>query len=164
MKEMVKKLLSELLKNSRRSDRELSKVLGVSQATVTRMRNNLVRDGVIREFTIIPNFGELGYELFAISSVRTKVMTEELVKRAEKWVKQYPNVVLMAAAEGGGKTGVIVSLHKNYTDYSRFVSEARMYWGEQAEDYDTLLVSLKGMVAKPFSLRSLAEALSKSED
>lgn len=164
MKPIKMKLLSELLKNSKRSDRELSKVLRVSQATVTRTRNNLVRDGMIQEFTIIPNFVELGYELFAISSVRNKVITEELIEKAEKWVKKYPNIVLMAGAEGSGKNGVIVSLHKNYTDYSKFVTEARMYWGEDMENYDTLLVSLKGTVVKPFSLRSLAEALSKSED
>jgi len=41
MKEIELKLVSELMKNSRRSDRELSKVLGVSQPTVTRLRSRL---------------------------------------------------------------------------------------------------------------------------
>ena len=35
-------LLLEFLKDSKRSDRELAKVLGVSQPTVTRMRQRLV--------------------------------------------------------------------------------------------------------------------------
>jgi len=53
-KKLMRKLLSELLKDSKRSDRELAKALGVSQPTVTRNRSRLVKDGVIREFTVIP--------------------------------------------------------------------------------------------------------------
>ncbi|NIQ06669.1 MAG: winged helix-turn-helix transcriptional regulator, partial [Candidatus Korarchaeota archaeon] len=34
-KELVQQLLRELLKNSKRSDRELAKVLNVSQPTIT---------------------------------------------------------------------------------------------------------------------------------
>ena len=42
MKKRMMSLLLELLKDSKRSDRELAKVLGVSQPTVTRMRQRLV--------------------------------------------------------------------------------------------------------------------------
>lgn len=38
MKAVDSKLLYELMKNSRRSDRELAKVLGISQPTVSRRR------------------------------------------------------------------------------------------------------------------------------
>jgi len=55
MKTKVRKFLLELLKDSKRSDREIAKVLGVSQPTITRMRNRLVQEGVIQEFTIIPD-------------------------------------------------------------------------------------------------------------
>jgi DNA-binding Lrp family transcriptional regulator len=41
MKELEGKWLSELLKNSRRSDRELAKAIGVSQPTTTRLRTKL---------------------------------------------------------------------------------------------------------------------------
>ncbi len=66
-KELTKKLLSELLKDSKRSDRELAKVLSVSQPTVTRRRNSLVKEGTIQEFTIIPDFAKLGFEIMAFS-------------------------------------------------------------------------------------------------
>jgi len=55
MKKRMMSLLLELLKDSKRSDRELAKVLEVSQPTVTRMRSRLVKEGMIREFTIIPD-------------------------------------------------------------------------------------------------------------
>ena len=41
MKDFELKLISELMKNSRRSDRELAKILQVSQPTVTRVRTKL---------------------------------------------------------------------------------------------------------------------------
>ena len=56
MKKKEMRLLVELIKNSCRSDRNLAKVLGTSQPTVTRMRNKLVKEGIIQEFTVIPDF------------------------------------------------------------------------------------------------------------
>jgi DNA-binding Lrp family transcriptional regulator len=51
MKEKVTvKLLPEMLKNSRRSDRDLAKVLGVSQPTVTRTKQRLKKE-YIRTYT-----------------------------------------------------------------------------------------------------------------
>jgi DNA-binding Lrp family transcriptional regulator len=45
MKEVVLKLLAELLNDSRKSDRELAKAIGVSQPTVTRTRLKLEKEG-----------------------------------------------------------------------------------------------------------------------
>jgi predicted XRE-type DNA-binding protein len=38
MKERMMRILLEYLKDSKRSDRELAKIVGVSQPTITRMR------------------------------------------------------------------------------------------------------------------------------
>lgn len=156
MKPTVTKLLSELLKDSRKSDRALSRSLGVSQPTVSRLRNKLMRSGLIQEFTIIPDFAKLGYEFFAVSCAKFRVRAN-FMEKARKWLERYPNVILFAKAEGMGKNQVCVSLHKSYTDYSRFASETQEYWGDDIEDYATLLVSLKAPSVRPFSLRYLAQ-------
>ncbi len=157
MKGTMKKLLFELMKDSSRSDRKLAKVLGVSQATVSRMRNKLIKDGLIQEFAIKPDFVKLGYEIMAISVVRRKASISESTEKAMKWMKKYSNMIFAARAEGMGKNGVVITLHKNYTDYSNFLAESLTYWGDDIEDYDTILISLKGTIGKPFSLRYLAE-------
>ena len=59
MKEIKWKLLSELMKNSHRSDKELARVIGCSQPTVTRTRRRLEKEGCIREYTVIPDFHKL---------------------------------------------------------------------------------------------------------
>jgi DNA-binding Lrp family transcriptional regulator len=164
MKNNEIRLLAELVKNSKKSDRELAKVLRVSQATVSRTRSKLERDRVIQEYTIIPDLTKLGYELIAITTGWFKVPRDEkLMEKAKVWMKKYPNVLFSARAQGMGKDAVTISLHKDFTDYENFMVELKTDWIEDVEDYDSILVSLKGFMAKPFSLKYLAEALSPSK-
>jgi len=149
--------LLELLKDSKRSDRQIAETLGVSQPTITRIRKRLVEEGIIREFTIIPDLVKMGYEIMAISCVKLKEAVTELTEETVKWMMSFPNIIFAANAEGMGKNGVIISLHKNYTEYSKFVREQVMHWGKDIKDYDSVLICLKGVIAKPLSLRYLAE-------
>lgn len=158
MKERMLNLLLELLKNSKRSDRELAKILGLSQPTISRMRSRLVKEGMIKEFTVIPDFAKMGYEIMAISCIKAKTtMIAGLEGKAEKYWKKYPNVILVSRAQGMGKNGVVISLHKSYTDYSNFLSENLQQWGHDLKEYDSMLISLKERTVKPLSLRYLAE-------
>ena len=158
MKKRMMHLLLEYLKSSKRSDRELAKVVGVSQPTITRMRQRLVKEGAIREFTVIPDFVKMGYEIMAISCLKTKkMMSTELEEKAERHWKKYPNVILVSRGEGMGKNGVLISLHKSYTDYSNFVTENLREWGDDIQEYDSMLIDLKGRIVKPLSLTYLGE-------
>lgn len=72
MKKTEVKLTSELIVNSRRSDGELAKAVGVSRPAVSRMIKKLEKEGYIREYTIIPDFQRLIYHLLAfIFEVKT---------------------------------------------------------------------------------------------
>jgi len=64
-------LLYELMKNSKRSDRELAKVVKASQPTITRMRKNLEKSEYIREYTVMPALEKLGFEILAFSFLST---------------------------------------------------------------------------------------------
>ncbi len=156
MKKGMLRLLFELLKDSKRSDRELAKVLGVSQPTVSRTRSRLVREGIIQEFTVIPDFVKMGYELMAITCTKIR-MKPELFERARESTMAKPSVICAARAEGMGKNGVMISMHKDYTDFSDFLSQYLTEWNDEIEGYDTILISLKGKSTKPFSLKYLAE-------
>jgi len=163
MKRIIKKLLAELLKDSHRSDRELAKVVGTSQPTVTRMRSKLVKEGFIKEFTIIPDLVKLGYEIMAISCAKKKTFPE-LSEKATKWMNKYPNIIFAARGESMGKNGVMISLHRNYAEYSNFVEEQLRYWGSEIQAYDTMLISLRGAVAKPLSVSYLAKELKEASE
>ena len=124
MKEIMRKLLSELLKDSKRSDRELAKVLGVSQTTVSRMKQRLLKEGIVKEFSVIPDFAKMGYEIMAFSCAkfRTEKMSE-LREKARKWMYEHPNIIFNSRAKGMGKHAIMITLHKSYTDYDEFIEK-----------------------------------------
>lgn len=159
---MMMKVAAELLKNSHRSDRELAKVLRTSQPTVTRIRNKLEKEGFIQEYSIIPHFVKLGFEILVITLTKTR-FNPKLRERAVKSMMANPNVVMCARSEGFGKNGVIVSLHRSYSEYSDFITKFMEEWGDTVEDYDSILISLGGIVIKPFSLKPLAELIQKQQ-
>ena len=156
MKKRMLSLLLELLKDSKRSDRELAKVLGVSQPTVSRMRSRLVKEGIIQDFTVIPDFVRMGYEIMAINCFKSK-SSKELAEKAKKWMMSKPNIIFAAAAQGMGKNGIMISLHRDYTDFSNFLVEVMAEDETVMKEYDTMLISLKGRIVKPLSLKYLAE-------
>ena len=168
-KELTRKLLSELLKDSKRSDRELAKVLGVSQPTVTRRRNQLVEEGMIREFTIIPDFAKLGFEIMAFSFYAwtpeaNKTLNQhqdEILQKLSAFLAAHPNVFFTSNGQGFGMERMMISLHKNYTDYAKLMSDVQREWGQYLPQSASFLVSLEqDVVGRHFRFRTLGEALS----
>lgn len=163
MKKRMMNLLWELIKDSKRSDREIAKVLEVSQPTASRMRNKLVKEGLVTQFTVIPDLPKMGYEIAAFTFVKVKLGPEfdrqEIRKRGREWAMKQPNIVYATGCEGMGMNGVIVSVHKDYSDYYQFIVELRGAWAAQMLDIQSFLVSLKNkeVVTKPFSLKYLEE-------
>jgi len=157
-KKIALKLLFELVKNSKRSDRELAKILGVSQPTITRMRQKLEKK-TIKEYTAIPDWVELGYELMAFtffSMIVPLSERQEGIRRAKDWVMKYPNVIFASSGDGMGKNGVCISFHKNYTSFAGFITKCQTEWGRYLKDLQFFIVSLKGgQLLKPFSLKYL---------
>jgi DNA-binding Lrp family transcriptional regulator len=158
MKEKMKQLLSELLKNSKRSDRELAKILKTSQPTISRMRHTLVKKGVIREFTAIPDPEKLGYEIMAVTFAKAKeTLTPSEQEKAKKLVLDEPRVVFVASAEGMGKNGIMISVHKDYADFRSFMDQLKFQSDGYVQEADSMLISLRsGTVIKPLSFSHLA--------
>ena len=160
--EKLVKLLKELIRNSRRSDRELAKTLKVSQPTVT--RNRKLAESYVRSYTVVPEFQKIGYEIFAITFAKAKTYDkkeiETKLEAQRKWVMQQPNVFFASDGEGLGKDAVILSLHKDYSKYANFMREYTVNFADFISDIQSFIVSLKtGMMIKPFDLKYLAEDL-----
>ena len=162
-KELPQQLLKELLKNSKRSDRELAKVLGVSQPTVTRTRHRLEKKGAIQEYTIIPDLTELGFELLAVTLTRMRPETRigETLKKATKYTHIFPNAIFAGTGEGMGMTGMIISFHKSFTDYHRKWNKMRRDWKDLLLGTQSFIVSLESGQIKRFSLTYLAGILAE---
>ena len=68
-----------------------------------------------------------------------------------------PNVIFSSIAEGMGKNGIIISVHKSYPEFSKFISNLRADGNDKIDDLDSMLVNLENQIAKPLSLKYLAE-------
>jgi DNA-binding Lrp family transcriptional regulator len=158
-KELSGQLLRELLKNSKRSDRELAKILKVSQPTITRARQKLEKDGMIEDYTIIPNFEKMGFEIFALTFVKMRpgIRLPETVTEVKKYATKFPNAIFVAQGEGLGMTGVIISFHKNYTEYHNKLSTLRIDWKDFTDDLQSFIVPIGEGEYKRFSLKYLKD-------
>ena len=158
------KLLLELVKNSKRSDRDLAKALDVSQPTVTRMRKRLEKEA-IRQYTVIPSLAHLGCDIVVFTFARSKELVQPLWERGEKWASKQPNVVFLTTGQGMGEDALMVSIHKDYGEYVRFYQDFRRDWSDSLQDFNSFVISAKGsIVMKPFSLGYLADASGSGPD
>ncbi len=149
------KLLYELVKNSRRSDRDLAKTLGFSQPTVTRTRRKLEDEKYVLQYTAIPDFAKLGFELVAFTFVQWLPEEKTRVTSPYKWLESNPRVLFVAEGNGlEGKSAIIATMHRNYTDYSKFIAELQKIKTLQTM---SLFISALTDIKKHFTLSGLEE-------
>jgi DNA-binding Lrp family transcriptional regulator len=167
LKNIELKLIAELMKNSRRSDRELAKVLKISQPTVTRIRGKLEKEGYVREYTVIPDFVKLGFQVasFILVKLKGNLSPEEIEKARQISVKDMTErapdeIVLFNRGIGGDYTGVLVSFHKSYSDYTRLVERMKEYPFVDSVATFSFLVNLNDKIQyRYFTFSTLAKYL-----
>ena len=157
------KLLFELMKDSHRSDRQLAKALGVSQPTVTR-RRSMLEKSYIEGYTIIPKFGQIGFEIAAFTFLKSKLKQktgkekDEALKKMKDWYMNQPNVVLVQDGRGMGWDAICISLHQNFSDFAAFIRAQDSELSELIIENQTFHTDLKpGIAIKPFHLKYLAK-------
>ena len=136
------RIMAELMKNSRRSDREIAKTVGTSQPTVSRTIKKLEKEGFIREYTMVPDFSKLGFQIAGFT-------------RFELDEKPYPdrgkarNAIMEAYACLSGVEGIgeqanrmFVNLYESYSEYSEAMNTLRAVPIIDARNIDSFLVDL----------------------
>jgi DNA-binding Lrp family transcriptional regulator len=163
LKSIDSKLLGELLKNSRRSDRELAKALGTSQPTVTRRRANIEKN-LIDGYTAIPKWERIGFEIIALTFVKHNIkyakleVKQETFRKVEDWMMKQPNVVFAIEGQGMGWDGMFVSFHKTYSEFMKFTSKHNSELSEFIIDCQSFISNISPTtIRKPFHLKYLSE-------
>jgi DNA-binding Lrp family transcriptional regulator len=149
IREIELKVLSALMKNSRVSDRELAKRLGVSQPTVSRIRNKFEKEGYIKEYTYIPDFVKFGYNLMALTFIKRTEMgrfREEdgsLFKEANKHAaKSGFDTVMAVRGMGCGYDAVVFSFHEDYSAFLERLREIKQFPSIDVEHVESFIVDL----------------------
>jgi DNA-binding Lrp family transcriptional regulator len=171
MREVELKLISELVKNSRRSDRDLAKTIGISQPTVTRLRTRLEKEGYIKEYTMIPDFAKLGYEILAITFIKLKkALSQEEAEKArettrQKLIKSRFGTIMLERGMGLGYDGVIVSFYKNYSNYMEHMNTIKEYALIELAEIDSFIINLKDEIQyRPITFSFLANLLLEMQE
>jgi DNA-binding Lrp family transcriptional regulator len=148
LKDVEIKVIAELMKDSRRSDREIAKAVGSSQPTISRTIKKLEKEGYIKEYTMIPDFGRLGYQIMAFNFIGKQETIKEdersaLRKAALETEKKDP-IACMTVADGTGlkKGRILTFLYEDYSSYRKGVERIRRLPHVEADDVESFIVDL----------------------
>ncbi len=117
--EIDRKLLRELLTNSKRSFRELAKSIGVAPATVINHVQRLESGGVIQDYSVRLDHERLGYELTVIIEI---IVSKGKLLETDEEIAKIPNVC--AVYDITGETdAMVVAKFKSRSDLSEFTKK-----------------------------------------
>lgn len=131
MRNVELKLISELMKNSRRSDRELAKAIGISQPTATRTRIKLEKEGYIKEYTLIPDFKKLGYHIMAVIFVKLNrpLSPKERIEMFKESLQlgdgNSHSFLLVMDGIGMNEDIAVVSFFRDFPEYASYIQSTR---------------------------------------
>lgn len=170
MKDNELKVIIELLKNSHRSDRELAKAIGVSQPTLSRIRERLEKQGMIKEYTIIPDYSQLGFKLLSLTFTKmkgplSKEILEDMKKRARNTVSEHPSALILGnTGMGCNADYVAIAFHKDYGEYTEFMRDIKQFPNVNINETKSFIIDLNEKdQMQPLSFAHLAGYLAKAK-
>lgn len=144
LKSIDYEIISELIKNSRLSDRQVAKRLGISQPTVTRRRAQLEKEGLL-DYTGVPDLKKLGFEILAFTFGKWSFqkIPETHAEEIKEFIRKHPGTIFMSTGSGLGWDRVCISVHKDYSDYSKAMRDLKTELGQYCESFSSFIVSLQ---------------------
>lgn len=110
------RILEELLKDSRKSFREVARSVGISVGTVLARVKNMEKKGVIKGYTVLLDHEKLGYELTAVIEL---TVSKGRLLEVDKEIAKKPNVC--AVYDTTGLTdAMIIAKFKTREELSKF--------------------------------------------
>jgi DNA-binding Lrp family transcriptional regulator len=138
-----KDVFVHLLANARMPDKHIAKILGITQPTVTRIRQKLEKNGYINGYRPVVDFQKMGIGIIVITLFRISDFskTEEIKRKVVPELRKTPEIVLVAEGEGMGKTSVIISVHKDFREFEELAIDIRQKYGKYMDDIEQFIFS-----------------------
>ncbi len=161
LREKEKQVLFELLRNGRKPDKHIAQALGLTQPTVTRIRQKLERERLIKGYKAGVDERAIGFSISVITFFDWRDHSEkEQVEEATQYIAKLPEVVYFARGEGlRGKTYAMATFHKTFADYEAFTKKLRERYGKQMAYVEEFISSMDS-VRKKDSVQAVIQALS----
>jgi Lrp/AsnC family leucine-responsive transcriptional regulator len=147
LKRREKEVFAHLLVNARMPDKHIAKLLNTTQPTVTRIRQRLEKAGYIKGYKPVVDLQKLGIGLIALTLFRIADFskTEEIKKNVVPTLRKMPEVILVAEGEGMGKTSLIITMHKDFPEFEKWIIALRRKYGKYVEEEEQFFFSTSRM-------------------
>ncbi len=156
-------IIAELTRNSRLSDRQLAKILKISQPTISRRRAMLEKEGLL-EYTAIPHLEKLGFEIMAFIFGRwnLKEFPDTRVEEMNDFISKHPNIVFVSTGRGIDYDRMAIAFFKDYSEYSKIMHEYKCGWGKYYSQFASFIVSLQSdKILRHVTFKHLGDYLKK---
>jgi len=171
MKDLELRVVIELMKNSHRSDRELARAVGVSQPSISRTRKKLEEQGMIKEYTIIADYPQLGLALMSMTFTKmkgtlSKEILDDMKKRARNTMSEHPSALILGnTGIGCNADYVAIAFHRNYSEYSEFMRTIKGFPNVNIDETKSFIIDLSEKdQMQPLSFSHLAGFLTKAKE
>ncbi|KYK35049.1 MAG: Lrp/AsnC family transcriptional regulator [Theionarchaea archaeon] len=134
--EIDKKILEELTKDSRKSSRELSEIIGVSPPTISARVKKLMKQGTIERYTIEINPENMGYE--ALVEFGFNAASHDKIEEIAETIKDYEEIHNLYLVTGDHDL-TCRGVFRNIKELERFLSEKIFPLGISRSDTSIVL-------------------------
>lgn len=147
-----KKLLYELDKDSRQTNKQIAKKVGLSEQSVGNRIKQLISSGVIEYFFVKTNPSLLGYFHIKVY-LRLTNMTQKKEKELIEHLMKQKNIFWLASLRG--KYDLVISMYaKNMVDFSEKYAEIFKDWAEYISGRNVVMLEKAFTYTKAYLLEN----------
>jgi DNA-binding Lrp family transcriptional regulator len=123
----------------------------------------LEKEGIIKEYCMIPDFTKVGYSLFAATFVklRKQLSREELGKArqtAKEGMKEGLNFIMLERGIGLDYDGIFLSFHEDYSSVTQLKKWLEQFNFLEVDKINSFLVNLEDEIRyRPLTFSTLAK-------
>ncbi|ASJ12293.1 Lrp/AsnC family transcriptional regulator [Thermococcus thioreducens] len=114
------RILKLLAKNARLTYKELAEILGTTRQRISRRMDRLERNGVIKKYTVIPNYDALGYVHVILGiTIKPSVSIDEIIPA----LVEDENIKIVERALGSHNLVIHIVGPKDMKELERIINE-----------------------------------------
>ncbi len=130
-------ILNELCKDARASTYEIAKTVKLSADAIGLRIKRLLKEKIIKKFTILPNFSKLQYNWHTFC-VKMKVFDEETEKKFKSFIELHPGII-RAAKTFGDWDVLMYIVTENSKEFHKIVKDIKMTFPDIVKNYITFV-------------------------
>lgn len=131
------KILEKLCKNSRSSTYEIAKDMKINADTVGIRIKKLLKNGIIRKFSILPNLNNIGYNWYTFC-LNMKTFDKKNEKKFRRFIENYPGIIRSAKTFGDYDILMYI-MAKNAREFHSIILDIKTNFSEILKDYSSFV-------------------------